>query len=223
MACSDPTMTNTITVSTLTISSSLDLLIVDAQTCGTFTESYIYIDDGILTNTGIDLSSLLSSQIISGDTSSIHLELTPQDIGLGTGKLDRFITVRFVNRRTFDTHPDITETYVTAVVSYASIYPCLVHKVTQATADCSECAALNNAMLIHMLMQTIQGYLAFGRVSDAAYSYMRIKEICREYDLVYSTDPTVCQQYGGIGCWIINSTFQVADSGYIPANDPALG
>jgi hypothetical protein len=104
-----------------------------------------------------------------------------------------------------------TETYVTATVSYASTYPCLLYYVDQASANCSECQALNNALLIYLLMETINGFIIFGRITDAIKNYIRIKEVCLENELVYRDSVDHCELYDGVGCWIIGSTFVVGN------------
>ena len=219
MTCSDPTISNTITYTNLYISPSLQTLVVDAETCGTFVEMYVYTGTNFLTNTPVNLTSHLSNQVTTGGASSLHLDLTVSDIGL-SNNIDTLVIVRLVNERTFQSSPPINESALSAAVSYASIYPCLIHKLSQADANCNDCANLNNAMLMYMLMEATSGYILYGRYADAVNTYNRIKGICQEYDLLYQTDPTICELYGGIGCWIIGSTLVVSQSGYVFPPNP---
>jgi len=222
MSCPAISTEQTISVTQLYITTTLDQLVLDAQTCGEFTGLYAYPNDGFLYNTGVDLTQMvLDNQVIGAEDASLHLELTATDLGISGADIDTIIVFRFTNTRTATDGSTVTETKLASVASYASVYPCLINKIDNIDAGCNNCDSLNNALLISLLMDTVTTYITYERFADAVRSYQKIKVICREYDLLYSTIPTVCDLYGGIGCWIINSTFQVTGPTgiYVPDYD----
>jgi len=226
MSCPASPTDKTITVTNLYIQTTLDKIIVDAQTCGQFTGLYAFVNEGFLLNQGTDLTTLITTnQIVAGDSASVHLELLPEDIGLSVGSdIDTIVILRFDNTRIATSGVTIEETKLAGVASYASIYPCLINKIEHVDGGCNDCEAMNNALLLDMLMQTVSAYLSYERFADAVNTYNKMKNICLEYDLMYSTNPTTCDLYGGIGCWIINSTFQISSAGgmFVPATPIAI-
>lgn len=220
MSCPASSTLNTITVINNYIETTLDKLILDIETCGTFIGLKAFVGSGFLTNTYIDLGArIVSDQVVGTNSSSVHLELLPEDLGLGTGAdIDTIIIFEILNSRLSTDIGLINETKMTGVASYASVYPCLINKIDNIDAGCNDCSSLNNALLLDMLMQSTSTYLMYGRYSDAVNTYNKMKIICREYDLIFSTDPTFCDTYGGIGCWILQSTFSVTPGPLSPGS-----
>ena len=214
MSCPASSSENTITITNCYIQTTLDKVILDIEACGTFTTLYVYTGSGFLTNIGTDLTTnILTNMVVAGDSVSVHLELNPIDIGLSAGAdIDTILIFRVESTRTAIGGSTVNENKLFGTASYASVYPCLINKIENIDAGCSDCESLNNALLLDMLMQSTSMYLMYDRFSDAVNTYNKMADTCREYNLIYKTNPTYCDLYGGIGCWIIGSTFQVSSS-----------
>lgn len=97
----------------------------------------------------------------------------------------------------------------TGVASFASIYPCLTHKVLTVKDNCTACNGLDDALTLDLLIKSVSIYLAIDRVAEAYNAFHKAEMMCQDYEDLYVKGPTMCQKFGGIGCWIIDKNFVV--------------
>jgi len=213
--CTGLTGSQTIWVNNIYIQPDLTSLKIEATTCGQFTGLYVYLGNGFLTNTYVDISSLINNtdEIIGGSPSGRSMiDINVPASTLGLTQINTVVVVRFVNN-----HDDgiLTSQETTkAVASYAGLYPCLIYKITHSDYGCSDCKMLNNAIMMWLLMDITTAYFHYDRISEGVDSYNKMLNICIENDVIFNgREPGqlsyICGQYGGIGCWIIDHTFVV--------------
>lgn len=213
----------TIQFNDLYISQQLDSLTINAVSCGTITGMYLYFGTGFLTNTFVDASLLISQtpELISGTpTGRSVLSVTISNSSVSISDFNTVVVVRLKND--YDDGISTEQESTKAIASYAGIYPCLINTISRIDSGCNECKAFNNVLMIWMLIDITNTYFQYDRISEGVDSYAKILEICIENSIIFSGRPLpefsgyACGQYGGIGCWIIDSTFVVGQPYILP-------
>jgi len=207
---------DTIQFNDLYITPQLDSLVINAVSCGTITGMYLYLSTGFLTNTSIDVSLLISQtpELLNGTpTGRSILSVTIPAASVPVADFNTVVVVRLVND--YDDGINTSQELTKAVASYAGIYPCLINAISRVDSGCNDCKVFNNVLMIWMLIDITNTYFQYDRISEGVDSYAKILEICIENNIIFSGRPlpefsfSLCGQYGGIGCWIVDSTFVV--------------
>jgi len=213
--CIGLTGQETIWVNDLFITPDLGSLYVNATTCGEFTELYAYVGNNFLQDESLDISALIVNEPeLSGSVPTgrniMTISIPPSSLGLTD--LNTAVVLRFVNNANGDTEADPYDT-VKAVASYASLYPCMIHNIKSITSGCNDCKALNNAIMLNLMMDITTAYFQYDRISEGIETYHQMLNLCLENEIIFQANtpgaPSPCGQYGGIGCWIVNTTFVV--------------
>ena len=152
--------------------------------------------------------------------SEMILELDGTDFGLLKGEpIGSFITVQVKDVRCFDSNGKyegctgsvaqtvVENTELFGVASFWDVYPCLTNKILNIDDSCKSCQDIDNALVLDMLIKSIEIYLRRQRIDDAYLSYLKAKDMCSDYYSIDHPDFDDCD--GGIGCWIVNSNFVV--------------
>ena len=207
----------TIWIEDLFITPDLSSLTINATTCGEFTEMYAYVGNGFLNDESINISSLIINTPIldqfGNPSGRSTMKLTIPASTFNLTDLNTTIVIRLVNDANLNVGEDAYET-TKAVASYAGIYPCLIHNIKHSSNGCNDCKSMNNAIMLNLMMDITSAYMKFDRISEAISTYNDMLNICLENEIIFKGNkpgsPSIsCGQYGGIGCWIIDTTFVV--------------
>ena len=179
-----------ISITTFTIASdfqSLDI-VIDAGAGQTVDELLFYIGSDYLSETPIDLSSMLSGVQVE------TLNITIEDLGLSEDYLQGIITVH-------TTASDATEVESSVMNSFfVDLSLAKMISLNNIQSD------YNDIEVISLMLEATKTYISSGFTEQALNIYERIEGMLENYsEYMVVDDIPACTS--GTGCWIINGKY----------------